>query len=419
MEVLKIRTKSNSLSYLCSKIRLFMRISATIFLKRDREAAVLRLHPWIFSGAIARTDGAPKDGDIVTVRSSKNEFLAIGHYQEGQSITVRIVSFKEMPIDLNFWTEKIRNAYTFRQKTGIIGANHTDCFRLIHAEGDGLPGLIIDIYGKTAVIQCHSIGMHYVKMELCTALLEVFGKDLEVVYDKSAETLPKNYARGITNTYLHGKLETQIVKENNHIFAINWETGQKTGFFLDQRDNRALLARYSAGKSVLNAFSYTGGFSMYALKAGAKTVHSVDVSAKAIDLVEQNVVLNQPFLGEHASYVQDVMQFLKDNQFAYDVMVIDPPAFAKSMDKRHNAVQGYKRLNALAIQQIASGGILFTFSCSQVVDRTLFYDTIVAAAIEAGRQVRVMHHLTQPSDHPVSLFHPEGAYLKGLVVYVE
>jgi 23S rRNA (cytosine1962-C5)-methyltransferase len=223
----------------------------------------------------------------------------------------------------------------------------------------------------------------------------------------------------MTNDYLYGKLDTQVVKENNNAFCINWETGQKTGFFLDQRDNRALLARYVQDKAVLNAFCYTGGFSIYALKAGAKLVHSVDVSAKAIDLVEQNVLLNRPFEGEHASYTQDVMQFLKDNQAVYDVMIIDPPAFAKSIDKRHNAVQGYKRLNALAIKQIASGGVLFTFSCSQVVDRTLFYDTIVAAAIEAGRQVRVMHHLTQPSDHPVSLFHPEGAYLKGLVVYVE
>jgi 23S rRNA (cytosine1962-C5)-methyltransferase len=396
-----------------------MHISAIVFLKRDREAAVLRFHPWIFSGAIARTDGSPKDGDLVTVRSSKNEFLAIGHYQEGQSIAVRIVSFQEVPLNLDFWTEKIRNAYNFRKKTGIIGNNHTDCFRLIHAEGDGLPGLIIDIYGKTAVIQCHSIGMHQVRDSLCKALLVVFGGNLEVVYDKSAETLPKNYARTMTNDYLYGKLDTQVVKENNNAFCINWETGQKTGFFLDQRDNRALLARYVQDKAVLNAFCYTGGFSIYALKAGAKLVHSVDVSAKAIDLVEQNVLLNRPFEGEHASYTQDVMQFLKDNQAVYDVMIIDPPAFAKSIDKRHNAVQGYKRLNALAIKQIASGGVLFTFSCSQVVDRTLFYDTIVAAAIEAGRQVRVMHHLTQPSDHPVSLFHPEGAYLKGLVVYVE
>lgn len=390
-----------------------------IQLKPNRDEAVKRFHPWVFSGAIHRIDGTPKDGDTVEVFDRSGEWIATGHYQNG-SISVRIISFDYQPIDIDFWKQKLQNAYDFRQKIGIIGAEDTNCYRLIHAEGDGLPGLVIDVYGDTAVIQCHSIGMHKVKRDLAAALQAVYGDKLEAVYDKSKETLPKNYAAGIENMYLIGKSGNREVVEHGCKFLIDWEGGQKTGFFLDQRDNRQLLGRYAKGKTVLNAFCYTGGFSIYALKNGAKQVDSVDISAKAVELVKQNVELNdEAFAAIHNAYAEDVLDFLKNNKNVYDVMIVDPPAFAKSLDKRHNAVQGYKRLNAMALEQIAPGGVLFTFSCSQVVDRQLFYDTIVAAAIEAKRQVRVMHHLTQPADHPVSLFHPEGSYLKGLVLYVE
>ncbi|MDX1940101.1 MAG: class I SAM-dependent rRNA methyltransferase, partial [Saprospiraceae bacterium] len=297
--------------------------------------------------------------------------------------------------------------------------------RLVHAEGDGLPGLIVDIYDKTAVLQCHSIGMHFEREKISKALLEIYDNHLEAIYDKSQDTLPEQYAKNAINNYLYSKdqhinLSTlqPVVSENGNSFFIDWESGQKTGFFLDQRDNRQLLTHYINNKIVLNTFCYTGGFSVYALNAGASHVESVDVSQKAIELTNKNVALNGNS-ERHHSYKEDVIKFLQQAEKKYDVMIVDPPAFAKNIAKRHNAVQGYKRLNALALKKVKSGGILFTFSCSQVVDRQLFYDTIVAAAIEAGRQVRVMHHLNQPADHPVRLFHPEGAYLKGLVLFVE
>jgi 23S rRNA (cytosine1962-C5)-methyltransferase len=389
-----------------------------IQLKPNRDEAIRRFHPWVFSGAVHRMDGQPKDGETVDIFDREGEWIATGHYQDG-SICVRIISFEFQEINQAFWTKKLQNAYDYRQKIGIIGNMETNCYRLIHAEGDGLPGLVIDIYGNTAVVQCHSIGMYRARVEIATALKEVFGESLTAIYDKSKETLPKVFAMGVENRYLHGEAGNNVVLENGCKFSIDWEGGQKTGFFLDQRDNRQLLGKYAVGKSVLNAFCYTGGFSVYALLAGATKVDSIDVSAKAVDLVNENVALNGDFEEKHNAYAGEVLEFLKNNEKVYDVMIVDPPAFAKSLDKRHNAVQGYKRLNAMALQQIAPGGILFTFSCSQVVDRQLFYDTIVAAAIEAKRQVRVMHHLTQPADHPVNLFHPEGSYLKGLVVYVE
>ncbi len=390
-----------------------------IQLKPNRDEAIRRFHPWVFSGAVFRMDGEPNDGDLVEIFDRSGEWLATGHYSDG-SICVRIISFDYQAIDAAFWTKKIQNAYDFRQKVHIsTKIEETNCYRLIHAEGDGLPGLIIDIYGDTAVVQCHSIGMFRARKEIADALKSVFGESLKAIFDKSKESLPKKFAMGVENAYLFGNAGNQVVVENGCQFKIDWEGGQKTGFFLDQRDNRQLLGKYAKGKTVLNAFCYTGGFSIYALLNGAKRVDSVDVSAKAIDLVNENVAMNGDFEAIHNSFAEDVLDFLKENKNVYDVMIIDPPAFAKSIDKRHNAVQGYKRLNAMALEQIAPGGILFTFSCSQVVDRQLFYDTIVAAAIEAGRQVRVMHHLTQPADHPVSLFHPEGSYLKGLVVYVE
>ena len=388
----------------------------TVFLKPKKDVPVRRYHPWIFSGAIARTEGEPADGDIVEVRSYRDEFLATGHFQNG-SIAVRIFSFEKSAPGPEFWKAKLQNAFDFRRDLGLAGNAATNCFRLVHAEGDGLPGLIVDLYGETAVVQCHSIGMHRSMPEILPALVEVLGGRVTAIYVKSKETLPANYAATVQNGYLHGQSDSQPVLENGHSFFVDWESGQKTGFFLEQRDERQLLSNYAAGKSVLNAFCYSGGFSVYALNAGAALVHSVDVSLNAIEWSEQNVATH-PSSASHAAYTQDVQKYLK-NCGEYDVLVVDPPAFAKNLKKRHNAVQGYKRLNAAALRKVAPGGILFTFSCSQVVDRQLFYDTIVAAAIEAGRSVRVMHHLSQPADHPVSLFHSEGAYLKGLALQVE
>lgn len=390
-----------------------------IILKRKRIEAVKRRHPWVFSGAIhAKPDGEPEHGEIVRLEDGNDEVLATGHYANG-SIALRLFAFGETSVSQEFWTQKIKEAYRHRQAIGIIADKYTDCYRLVHGEGDGLPGLIIDVYGKTAVVQCHSVGMHLVRRELSMALQAVIGRDLQAVYDKSAESLPPPYALSVENSYLFGKAGGQIVKENDCNFFVDWEAGQKTGFFLDQRDNRALLSQYSENKTVLNAFSYSGGFSVYALRAGANMVHSVDVSKKAIEWTDRNIALNPSDRGGHIGYAEDVMQFLKNNTNRYEVMVVDPPAFAKNLRKKHNAVQGYKRLNALALKQIEPGGILFTFSCSQVIDRQLFYNTITAAGIEAGRNVRVMHHLSQPADHPVNLFHPEGSYLKGLVLRVD
>jgi 23S rRNA (cytosine1962-C5)-methyltransferase len=395
-----------------------------LFLQAGRDEAVRRFHPWVFSRAISRYEGDLNDGDTVEVFDQKSRYLATGHYHNG-SITVRIFSFGATtggPVtpDLAFWTQKLAQIRSVRQAI-ISNQEQTNCYRLVHGEGDGCTGLIIDMYNGVAVLQAHSIGMHREREILTEALKAVFGDELKAVYDKSADTLPKEYGETMTNGYLFGEVPLpHPVLENGHTFLINWQTGQKTGFFLDQRDNRALLARYAQGKNVLNAFCYSGGFSVYALKAGAKQVHSVDVSQKAIDLTNQNVAAN---FGEdetrHEAYTDDVMHYLKAHDHQYDVVVLDPPAFAKSLSARHQAVQGYKRLNAEGLRRVAKGGILFTFSCSQVVDRELFYNTIVAAAIEAGRQVRVLHHLSQPADHPVNLFHPEGGYLKGLVLWVE
>lgn len=389
-----------------------------IFLKAKKDAAVRRFHPWVFSGAVKPMEAPIPDGTLVEVRSARDEYLATGHYQDG-SICVRIISFEPAPIDDAFWQKKLQNAYDYRQRLNLTDNPETNAYRLVHAEGDGLPGLIIDIYGQTAVIQCHSIGMHQDREAIAKALLAVYQGRLTAVYDKSKETLPGQYASAVENGYLHGAEQSGPILENSLKFSIHWEEGQKTGFFLDQRDNRQLLQKYAVDKRVLNAFSYSGGFSVYALAAGAREVHSVDVSGKAIAWADQNVALNDSTTERHQSYAQDVLKFLQSVQAPYDVMVVDPPAFAKSLKKRHQAVQGYKRLNALALRKIRPGGILFTFSCSQVVDAELFYNTIVAAALEAGRQLRLMHRLTQPPDHPVNIFHPEGAYLKGFVFEVE
>lgn len=387
-----------------------------IKLKAKRDAAVRRFHPWVFSGAVAQKPGEIADGDIVQVVSHKGDILGTGHYQNG-SILVRIFHFGPTAAGQDFWTQKINEAWTYRQTLHLLEPEQTDCFRLVHGEGDGLPGLVIDVYRDVAVIQCHSIGMHRQLPQLVTALRTVFGESLTAIYDKSHRALPSQYAADVVDDYLWGENNTTQAKEHGLTFTIDWEKGQKTGFFLDQRDNRALLQRYAAGKKVLNTFCYTGGFSLYALAAGARQVDSVDISERAMELTKQNVEQNFPD-APHRSFTEDVLSFLKEADTDYDLMVVDPPAFAKSLKKRHQAVQGYKRLNALALRKIKPGGLLFTFSCSQVVDKALFDNTIVAAAVEARRQVRIMHHLNQPADHPVSLFHPEGSYLKGLVLHV-
>jgi len=393
-----------------------------VFLKPGKETPILRFHPWVFSGAIARTEGNPADGDVAEVYNKRGELLGVGHFHHG-SIAVRLLSFGPADPTLeDFWIDKLQNALAVRTTAGLTDREETNCYRLVHGEGDGLSGLIVDVYGGTAVVQCHSIGMHRQRALLASALQKVLPA-LEAVYDKSVEALPAKYAENQANGYLWSKAEdpagNAVVVENNVPFRVDWVTGQKTGFFLDQRDNRFLLAQYATGKTVLNAFCYTGGFSCYALQAGATLVHSVDISGRAMELTAENIALNADAPGVHEGFTEDVLRFLKNSETTYEVMVIDPPAYAKSVEKRHNAVQGYKRLNVEAISKVAPGGVLFTFSCSQVVDRELFYHTIVAAAMEAGRPVRVLHHLTQGADHPVSLFHPEGAYLKGLVLFVE
>lgn len=396
---------------------------AKVILQAGKEIAVKRLHPWVFSGAIARTEGNPTDGDIVEIFDKKNEYLATGHYYKG-SIAVKIFSYKATEINETFWLEKLQSAYNLRQTIVFQGGEgEVNCYRLIHGEGDGFPGLILDFYKGVIVFQAHTIGMWREKEKIVAGLKQIYGESLLAVYDKSKETLPDVFSKSIENSYLINHSNTDLipheVSENNNKFLIDWETGQKTGFFLDQRDNRALLGQYAKGKKVLNAFCYSGGFSIYALNAGAELVHSVDVSKKAIELVNQNVTLNFGETTKHETYSEDVMNYLKANDSVYDLIILDPPAYAKNIAKRHNAVQGYKRLNIEGIKRLSKGGILFTFSCSQVVDRDLFYNTIVSAALEVGRQVRVLHHLTQGADHPVNLFHPEGSYLKGLVLYVE
>ncbi len=395
--------------------------TAIITLKPGKDHSLRRFHPWVFSGAIGRMQGEVVEGEVVLVQASNGELLGVGHYAPG-SIAVRMLAFGTeagLP-DARFWEDKLRNAYVLRQSLGLTGTGNTNVYRLVHAEGDGLPGLIIDVYGDVAVVQAHSAGMYRARPLIAAALQAVLGAGLRAIYDKSAETVPAKAAPDAQNGYLLGQSSGQehVVEENGHRFAVDWETGQKTGFFIDQRDNRALLARYAPGRRVLNTFCYTGGFSVYALQAGAELVHSVDSSKRAIELTDRNATLSG-LAEKHESYAQDVFSFLKDRHNQYDLIVLDPPAFAKHLSARHNALMGYKRLNVAGIKQIAPGGLLFTFSCSQVVSMELFEGAIMAAAIEAGRPARILHRLTQPADHPVSLFHPEGEYLKGLVLAVE
>jgi 23S rRNA (cytosine1962-C5)-methyltransferase len=394
-------------------------IKGKVFLKKGKEHSVERFHPWIFSGAIQQLDSGIIDGSWVEVVNHKDKTLGFGHYQNG-SIAVRILSFESESPGADFWVTRLRGALRLRASAGLP-SDWINAFRLIHAEGDGLPGLVIDFYDGVAVVQAHSVGMHEDRMAIAEALQDVLAENCKAIFYKSQSTLPSKLKDAASNGYLVEGMGVvpHVILENKNKFLVDWEEGQKTGFFLDQRENRKLLGDFSTGKTVLNTFCYTGGFSVYALQARAKLVHSVDSSEKAIDLTRKNLELNGFNSDHHECFAIDTFEFLKDKQDRYDVIILDPPAFAKHRDARHQAVRGYQRLNAEAMKVIRKGGIIFTFSCSQVVDRQLFYDTIVSAAIQAGKQIKVLHHLSQPADHPVSIFHPEGDYLKGLVLYVE
>ena len=382
---------------------------------KGKEHSIQRKHPWVFSGALASETSELQDGDLVCLTTKKQQILGIGHYQHA-TIAVRMLSFDYETIDQAFYERRLANAYQLRLRIGLLHANN-NIFRLCHGEGDQLPGLIIDFYNGVAVIQCHSYGM-YRQVELIAAALQaVIGTDLKAIYHKSSDTLPKR--EEITDGYLFGDVAVpHLALENGVKYNIDWINGQKTGFFIDQRENRALLGKYAQGKKVLNTFCYSGGFSLQALQHGATLVHSLDSSKKAIELTDANVELNA-FQAHHASIVDDAMDYMKNLAEDYDIIVLDPPAFAKHRDKRHQAIQGYKRLNAHAIRQIKPGGLIFTFSCSQVVDTLLFTNTVIAAAIEAGRSCRILDQLHQPADHPSQAVHPEGAYLKGLVIQID
>ena len=382
---------------------------------KGKEHSIQRKHPWVFSGALASDTAALQDGDLVCLTTKKQQILGIGHFQHA-TIAVRLLSFDYETIDAAFFERRLSNAYQLRLNIGLLEANNT-IFRICHGEGDLLPGLIIDFYNGVAVIQCHSYGMYRQVGLIAEALQKVIGPTLKAIYHKSSETLPKR--EEITDGYLFGEVTVpHLAVENGVKYNIDWINGQKTGFFIDQRENRSLLGKYAKGKKVLNTFCYSGGFSLQALLQGATLVHSLDSSKKAIALTDANVLLNQ-FDDRHASIIDDAMDYMKNLPEDYDVIVLDPPAFAKHRDKRHQAIQGYKRLNAHAIRQIKPGGLIFTFSCSQVVDTQLFTNTVIAAAIEAGRSCRILEQLHQPADHPIQAFHPEGAYLKGLVIQID
>ena len=401
----------------------------TIELKKGKEESLKRFHPWVFSGAVARIDEGIEEGETVRVLTSQKEFIAVGHYQIG-SISVRVLSFEDIAIDHSCWTERISSSLAMRQKIGIADNPNNNTYRLIHGEGDGIPGLIIDCYDDTAVIQAHSVGIHLCRKDIAKALVEVMGKRISNVYYKSETTLPykaklgeESYeaaaANGLKNGFLYGGSEKNTAIENGLTFHVDWLHGQKTGFFIDQRENRTLLEQYSKDKSVLNMFCYTGGFSVYAMRGGAKQVHSVDSSAKAIDLTKANISLNFPGDERHQAFCDDAFKFLEKEGNKYDLIILDPPAFAKHRAALRNALKGYTRLNVKAFEHIKKGGILFTFSCSQVVTKDNFRNAVFTAAAQAKRTVRILHQLHQPADHPINIYHPEGEYLKGLVLYVE
>ena len=393
-------------------------MSKNVILRRGKEESLKRFHPWIFSGAVMNLEGNPEEGDVVTVLDSQHNFLCQGHWQVG-SIAVRVLTFEQEPIDDAFWQKRLGEALGVRQAIGLADSEVGDTYRLVHGEGDLLPGLVIDVYGKTAVMQAHSVGMHVSREQIAVALKLVMGERLDSIYYKSETTLPIKAAIDGGNGFLLGESHTDVAVENGLRFHIDWLKGQKTGFFVDQRENRSLLERYSHGRSVLNMFCYTGGFSVYALRGGAKLVHSVDSSSKAVELVRANVELNFPAEPRHEAFAEDAFRFLDDMTVPYDLVVLDPPAFAKHRDAVKNALRGYTKINARAMEKIAPGDILFTFSCSQAVSKEQFRTAVFTAATLAHRQVRILHQLHQPADHPVSIYHPEGEYLKGLVLYVE
>lgn len=390
----------------------------TITLKRGKEESMLRFHPWVFSGAIAHLPDDIEEGEVVKVVSSDGKTLGVGHYEIG-SIAVRILDREERAIDEEFFKTRLLEAWKLRCHLGLIRPDNST-FRLVHGEGDFLPGCVVDVYGKTAVLQAHSPGMHYARNIIANALVNLPEADIENVYYKSETTLPYKARLDPVNDYIIGKYETNIAIENGLKFNIDWLKGQKTGFFVDQRDNRALLQKYSEGAKVLNMFCYTGGFSVYAMRGGAELVHSVDSSAKAVTLTDANVELNFPGDTRHKSFAQDAFKFLAAMEKGeYNLIILDPPAFAKHRSAIKNAMIGYRRLNAAAFEKIAPGGILFTFSCSQAISKEQFRLAVFTAAAMSGRKVRILHQLTQPADHPVNIYHPEGEYLKGLVLYVE
>lgn len=389
-----------------------------IYLKRGKEESLKRYHPWIFSGAIQRIDDGINEGDVVRVMAHDGKFVAVGHYQKG-TITVRVLSFEDIEIDDAFWEKRIASALSMRQAIGIADNPANNTYRLVHGEGDYLPGLVIDCYGQTAVLQAHSVGMHYSRQDICKALLKVVGGRIKNVFYKSETTLPYKAGLDQEDGFLYGKTDDNTAVENGLKFHIDWLKGQKTGFFIDQRENRNLLERYAKNRSVLNMFCYTGGFSVYAMRGGAQLVHSVDSSAKAIELTKENIEMNFPGDNRHEAICDDAFKYLDSHDDKYDLIILDPPAFAKHRSALHNALKGYIRLNVLGLRRIKHGGILFTFSCSQAVSKEQFRTAVFTAAAQAKRNVRILHQLHQPADHPINIYHPEGEYLKGLVLYVE
>lgn len=390
----------------------------SIYLKKGKEESLNRFHPWIFSGAIHHMDDNIEEGEFVNIFTASNEFIAVGHYQIG-SIAIRVLTFSKVEISYDFWCDRLSSALKMRQNVGIADDNVNNTYRLVHGEGDYLPGLVIDCYGETAVMQAHSVGMHVCREEICRALIKVMGERIKHVYYKSETTLPFKAELGQENGFMYGGTDNDIAMENGLKFHVDWLRGQKTGFFVDQRENRNLLEHYAKGKSVLNMFCYTGGFSVYAMRGQAKLVHSVDSSAKAVELTNRNIALNFPDDLRHEAFCEDAFKYLDNNDNKYDLIILDPPAFAKHRAALRNALKGYTRLNVKGLQRIKHGGILFTFSCSQVVSKEHFRNAVFTAAAQAGRKVRILHQLHQPADHPINIYHPEGEYLKGLVLYVE
>lgn len=407
------------MSYSFFILKFYLNIMNKVYLKPKKEESLLRFHPWVFSGAIARVEGNPEEGEVVEVYTSDKKYIAAGHYQIG-SIAVRVLTFQKEEINHDFWVRRLSVARDLRMALRLIGTKTNNACRLVHGEGDNLPGLIIDLYDHTAVMQAHSAGMHVYRHEIASALKEVMGDTVLNIYYKSETTLPfKADLESTENGFLLGGSTENVAMENGLLFHVDWLKGQKTGFFVDQRDNRALLEHYSLGRNVLNMFCYTGGFSFYAMRGGARLVHSVDSSAKAIDLTRANVELNFPSDKRHEAFAEDAFKYLDRMGGEYDLIILDPPAFAKHRGALRNALRGYTKLNAKAFEKIRPGGILFTFSCSQVVSKQDFRNAVFTAAAQSGRSVRIMHQLTQPADHPVNIYHPEGEYLKGLVLYVE